>query len=72
MITSNCVPSGAPDRAAASILAKLSIAGRHRRRAKTSAVSSITTTVWLLAMPKSIPTMRRVLMIVSSGRRWTP
>ncbi len=65
MITSNRVPSGAPVRAAASIVARLSVVGRQRRRASTSVVSSITTTVWVLAMPRSIPTMRRVLIVVS-------
>ncbi|MCA1674646.1 MAG: hypothetical protein LC799_21460 [Actinobacteria bacterium] len=38
--------------------------GRQRQRASTPVVSSITTTVWLLVTPRSIPTMRRVVVVV--------
>jgi hypothetical protein len=66
MITSKTVLAGMPASAACSMRSRLSRVGRQRRRVRIAVVSSITTTVWLLVTPRSIPTMRRVVMVVSS------
>lgn len=69
-ITSKTVLAGAPASADCSIVSSPSSVGRHRRRASTAVVSSITTTVWLLVTPRSIPTIRRVVMVSSPFLRW--